>query len=46
MSSKLLDNQFSEMESFDNNETLLNLDVTDSVDDLIKQLQSFISDKT
>jgi gluconokinase len=45
MSSKLLDNQFAEMEPFDNNEPILNLDINYSVDELVKQLQTCISDK-
>ncbi|MCS5587864.1 MAG: gluconokinase, GntK/IdnK-type [Porticoccaceae bacterium] len=45
MSSKLLDNQFAEMEPFDNNESLLNLNISCSVEELIEQLQNFISAK-
>jgi len=45
MSSKLLGNQLAEMEAFDNNEPILNLDINHSVDELVKQLRSFISDK-
>ena|GEM_PF-147839 len=45
MSSELLNNQFAEMESFDNNEPTVNLDINHSVEDLVKQLQTFISEK-
>ncbi len=43
MSSKLLDNQFAEMEPFEDDKLLLELDITHSIDELLKQMQTCVS---
>jgi gluconokinase len=43
MSSQLLGNQLAEMEAFDDDKLLLKLDITNSIDELLKQMQICLS---